>query len=167
MSAGLLCLWSLLPGPLVDRLSERQFRARESAQRGLSWLGPLAVPALLAAAESHPDFETSRRCRLLLAPYWEGICDHRSRRMRPLPYIDRDVLCRGPGVPDALYYHYYWLARANVGEGRCGSPLWLEYREGTRLLVRDLLLRGESHARVLHLLGRLAAAEHDHHFPRR
>jgi hypothetical protein len=165
MTAAILACLCLAPQPLCARLSDRGFRTRESAHRCLAWLGRLAVPQLQAAEADPPDDETRRRCQHLLAPYWVGICHRRTLRWKPLPWTDRDVLYRYLDMPWGALVNYERDAEArtamSVAYSQGGN--YPTYREAARLIVADLLIRRESAARVLHLLGRLAAAEYDWH----
>jgi hypothetical protein len=163
VTAAVLACLCLAPTPLCARLSDRSFRARESAQRALAWLGRLAVPALLAAEADPPDAETQRRCRHLLAPYWEGLCRRTVARWRPLPWLDRHVAARFESVPECVYERYEREGKGLRDRQYAYPDRWSYYRAATELLCRDLLARGLPAARVLHLLGRLAAAEYDWH----
>ena len=64
----MLGLVLLLSAPDVARLNHPSWGRREFAELRLAALGPLAWPALLAAADAD-DPETRHRCRRLLAPY--------------------------------------------------------------------------------------------------
>jgi hypothetical protein len=161
MTAAILACLCLAPQPLCARLSDRGFRARESAHRCLAWLGRLAVPQLQAAEADPPDDETRRRCQHLLAPHWPALCRRAVARWRPLPWIEPVVASRFAGVWD--HEHYASEGRALRDREYAYPDRWSHYRAATELLCRDLLARGEPAARVLHLLGRLAAAEYDWH----
>lgn len=124
-------------------LGHRRFQCRESAQRALAALGPVALPAL-SRARSHPDAEVRERASRLLDRYRGELALLRVRGLGRLPWLAL------PEDEQEVQQGVRWLRvardmlnpRGEVGRVRTGEPDWPEYRKATELwLVSQLVQR--------------------------
>ena len=154
MSATLLFL-ALLPAPLTDRLSARDWRTRERATSALRALGPLAVPALERGLSS-PDPETRGRCAVLLRPYARQIAEREAARLPCPPFWARYWLF----AEDPVLSRFWDAASVEVD---CDLPqLDAAHRparlRATRLWTVSQLLQRRPRAEILAELEQMARA---------
>jgi hypothetical protein len=165
MSPILLLLLRLLavPASAAEQLGSDDWPTRERAGATLAALGPLAVPALQRAARS-PDGEVRQRAVALLAQRRVSRVDRLTAaafaRLCAAGFADWpwvDSLPRDYPGRDAVIGRY--LRQAREAGAACGSPDFPEYRQATRLLVRDRFAGGATEADVATLLLRMAAGD--------
>ncbi|HJZ93114.1 MAG TPA: hypothetical protein VKE40_19715 [Gemmataceae bacterium] len=108
---------------LIDRLNVDQFAAREAAMRALADLGPLAVPALRAAAAGMLSSEARERVTKLLA-HNTDLTPPGLRAIRAVQVLELI------GTPAAAMILKEWAA------GAVGAPLTEEARRATDRLDR-------------------------------
>jgi hypothetical protein len=152
-------LMDLTMAVLVEDLGHPQFERREAASQRLRLLGPLAMPAL-QQARGHADLEVARRAGQLYDEYWITYAERRASAVRPssypvLPWIDQ-LPPEHPERREVITF-YLQLAHQNMRQER--GPEWLDYREATRLYIRDLFRQQKGRVEVIQLLDRMADEE--------
>lgn len=150
------CLMQPPIAELVNDLGHEDFYRREAATQALAALGPLSFPFLDAALDC-PDAEIAVRARRLLLDAWLRCSDPLVMptsypRLPCLDALPEDYPER-PLVIDA----YLRLARLRIIA--TGNPEWPDYREATRLWVRDQVIGGHRSASLRQLLDRMADKE--------
>ncbi len=145
----------------VAQLGADSWPTREHASQTLAALGPLAVPALEAAA-THEDPEVRSRARQLLTaedcrvmaslfpPNW----------VHGFPWADMDPQRPLIGPPPAIHQNQWYqpyLERA-AREDCWNGPGWPDFRRATELWAREELKAGR-HAETRAAIRRMCAEE--------
>lgn len=145
------------PIQLLDALGDDRFAVRQAAQVAGErlLLGPDGLKAyhiFARAAQHHEDTEVRHRCRRLVETY----LDVRPRDYPVYPWLDMlpeshpdrqrtiDTIMHAVHGDEPTYSY---------------QPDWPDYRQGTGILVRQLLLQGVPRPCVVELLDRMVAAE--------
>lgn len=136
---------------LVHFLGHSDFVTRERATTELRRLGPVALPALEYGCR-HEDPEIAHRAGLLRRELWLADLTRRSALRFPwLDCIPDPPVSTWDGTDHyAILGHY--LTRAHQAGHVAVSPIWVDYREGMRLLCLDLIANGASLADVEKML---------------
>lgn len=140
---------------LINQLGAEKFAEREKAFRALKKIGKPAFAAL-QIAEKSPNLEIAVRARKLAAPF------HEERHAKLASEIMPTSWPRVPWVCIGSYYggeSSVWVAKAREGGAKDGAPDWPAWREGTRLLVLDLLRGGKTEQEVRLILDDMARCE--------
>lgn len=150
------CLIQPAVAELVTDLGHDDFHRREAATQALAALGPFSFPFLDAALDC-PDAEVAVRARRLLLDAWLRCSDPlvMPTSYPLLPCLDAlpEDFPERPLVIDS----YLRLARLRIIA--TGNPEWPDYREATRLWVRDQVIAGQRSGAVRQLLDRMAEKE--------
>lgn len=157
------CLLQPAVADLVTDLGHEDFYRREAATQALAALGPISYP-LLDLALDGSDAEVVARSRRLLRNAWLQCSDPlvMPTSYSQLPCIDSlpEDYPERPWVIDS----YLRIARGRIRA--TGNPEWPDYREATRIWVRDQVIAGNRPHTVRQTLDQMAVREQVWHFRR-